>query len=915
MRYLVFGAIGLLIGAVSYRYFGSVYGLAVGVMMAEILNLRKRLAKLEKDVKIAPALEPKATTQPIGNDQVHDVPSQPAPQPEAIQPQAQKTVAFEDDLSDLEADLISASEAPAAPDSVPAGMPGESTPKSKERFADLPARLVTYLKDFFTTGNVVTKIGVIVLFFGFAFLLKYAAQRDFIPIEFRLIGVFLGGLGLLGAGWRLRASKMMYGLILQGCGIGVLYLTIFAAARFYQLLPYGLCFAVMICLVALSGILAVLQEAKYLALFGIVGGFLAPVLMSPGSGSHVLRFSYYALLNIGIAGIAWYKAWRELNLIGFIFTFGIASLWGGRYYQPQYFSSTEPFLILFFLCYVAVAVLFALRQPLDLKGYVDGTLVFGTPVVAFGLQYGLVRDFPYGMAISALCLGLFYMTLATILWRRKANEFRLISESFLAFGVVFGSLAIPLALDGRWTSAAWALEGGAILWIGIRQGRLMPRLFGILLQAGSGISFLIAMDNPYRQIAVANSFFVGCLLISLAALFSSWYLNRRSEILHAWERHAATPLMVWGLAWWFGASVLEIERFIAWQDRNAVMLIHAAVSFLLTDVVSRRLAWKPFSYPALLLLPVMGLALLNHVGGIGDTHLFAGMGWVAWVLAFGIQYRLLYTCEKAWPEKTIPWWHQGTLWLLLAVLVLESSHCIAVLLPGAQTWQYCVWGLVPGIAVLLILGKGDRLAWPIRRFHDAYFGVGIALPVAFLFGWTVLFNFYPGDPAPLPYLPVLNPMAVTQIFLLLIILKWIDDRDAWFQQVGIKIGTQTLKMIVFGAGFVLLNAMVARCIHFWIHVPYTASGLFNSVLFQAALSILWGLTALGVALVATRKRNRPAWIAGASILSLVVVKLFFVDLAGTGTVARIVSFLGVGSLMLVIGYFSPLPPARITEDP
>lgn len=278
------------------------------------------------------------------------------------------------------------------------------------------------MKTFFTTGNVVTKIGVIVLFFGVAFLLKYAAQRDLVPIEFRLIGVFSGGLALLAAGWRLRERRTVYGLLLQGGGIGVLYLTVYAAARFYHLLPYGFSFVVMFALVVFSGILAVLQDAKYLAICGIVGGFLAPVLMSTGSGSHVVLFSYYALLNFGIAGIARYRAWRELNLIGCLFTFGIASVWGGRYYQPHYFQSTEPFLLLFFLFYVAISVLYALRQPLHLKGYVDGTLVFGVPLVGFGLQYGLVRDFPYGLAISALSLGLFYCGLATILWRRTKTS-------------------------------------------------------------------------------------------------------------------------------------------------------------------------------------------------------------------------------------------------------------------------------------------------------------------------------------------------------------------------------------------------------------------------------------------------------------------------------------------------------------
>jgi uncharacterized membrane protein len=77
--------------------------------------------------------------------------------------------------------------------------------------------------------------------------------------------------------------------------------------------------------------------------------------------------------------------------------------------------------------------------------------------------------------------------------------------------------------------------------------------------------------------------------------------------------------------------------------------------------------------------------------------------------------------------------------------------------------------------------------------------------------------------------------------------------------------------------------------------------------------MLWGVTALITTMGATRKGSRPVWIAGASILSLVVIKLFLVDLAGTGTVARIISFLGVGSLMLLIGYFSPLPPARNQE--
>jgi uncharacterized membrane protein len=77
---------------------------------------------------------------------------------------------------------------------------------------------------------------------------------------------------------------------------------------------------------------------------------------------------------------------------------------------------------------------------------------------------------------------------------------------------------------------------------------------------------------------------------------------------------------------------------------------------------------------------------------------------------------------------------------------------------------------------------------------------------------------------------------------------------------------------------------------------------------QAALSIFWTVLALCAMVVATRLRIRPLWIVGGSLMALVVAKLFLVDLSNIGGVERIVSFIGVGVLMLLIGYLSPVPP-------
>ena len=132
-----------------------------------------------------------------------------------------------------------------------------------------------------------------------------------------------------------------------------------------------------------------------------------------------------------------------------VFTFTIGTTWGVLRYEPQHYQSVQAFLLLFFLYYVGIAVAYAHRQAPQLKSYVDGTLVFGTPMLAASLQFPLVKDFELGMAYSALALGLFYGALATVLAKRRAIVGMLV-DAFVALAVVFGTLAIPMALDGRW---------------------------------------------------------------------------------------------------------------------------------------------------------------------------------------------------------------------------------------------------------------------------------------------------------------------------------------------------------------------------------------------------------------------------------------------------------------------------------
>jgi len=774
-------------------------------------------------------------------------------------------------------------------------------------------------------GNTLARIGVLLLFIGVGFLLKYASEHVHVPIEMRLSAVAAGAIALLIVGWRLRVRRGAYSMILQGGAVGLLYLTVFAALKLYAILPPGATIILLLLIVALSSSLAVLQDAISLAVIGIVGGLLAPILTSTNSGDHVLLFSYYAVLNAAIFGIAWFKAWRSLNLLGFVFTFIIGTLWGVTKYRPEDFSTTEPFLILFFLFYVGIAVLYALRRTVEVRSPVDATLVFGTPLIAAALQSAMVRDMPFGMALSALAIAAIYLTLGRVLFSRLGEGMRLPAESFLGLGVIFATLAIPLALDARWTSASWALEGAAMLWAGVRQRRWPLRAFGMLLQLGAGVAFgrgimLWSATGTVAAVPLLNSNFVGATLLGLAGLYSAWLLSRERAVLRPPEQIASPLLFAWGCAWWLAAGSREIVRWVPLESQIAAVVAFLALSAFAFALAERHLSWPMARFPVLALLPLL---LAIAIGGVGlpherMPHLFASGGFVAWPLALIVQVALLWRFDRgvsipgAW-NVPIGLSHAGTLWLFLLIGAQELAWLARSVGDGNGIWTIAPWGLVLALGLLAVSRLNEGSSWPFAAHRRAYLLIAAAPIAVALAVWTLKANLNgDGDPLPLPYFPFFNPLDLTQALAFVAVGMWLaalrrfdDALRVNVQPAVVVTGTVLL--------FIWVNALVLRTIHFWFDVPYDAYSLWHSMLVQVTFSLLWSVIAMATMLIANRARWRVAWIAGAVLLGAVVVKLFLVDLGQAGGVERIVSFIGVGLLLLLIGYLAPVP-TRISEE-
>ena len=897
--YFAYGMVGLVTGAFlggsgNDWLVAALGGAAFGVLLARLIKLEHRIQRLESSERRKRGQHVSARDK------------SPTAVKQAASPVEETSPWFEADPGiPIEAG-----------NSADTSIPTEDESQSEyTRPSSGPPILQTWIKKataWITTGNVPVKVGVIISFFGAGFLLKYALENQLLvlPVAFRLAAVAIAGIVLLAIGWRLRSKERVYALSLQGGGVGILFLTTFAALQIWQLLPAPLVFFLLVLLTAITGALAIMQNSMALAILGVVGGFLAPILASDGSGNHIVLFGYYLVLNGAILGIAWFRAWRALNLIGWVFTFLVGTLWGYQYYKPSLFASTEPFLLAHFLFYQLIAILFALRQPPSRIGLVDGTLVFGTPIIAFALQAALVEGMQDALAISAAVVAVYYALTALWLWHSKGDALRLLSESFTALAVVFATITIPLAFDAHWTAASWALEGAALVWIGIRQGHQLPKLAGTMLVFLGGLAFI---EHGWRWDAgmpLLNGNVLAGLLVSLAALFSSRQLETIDvPAFTAVQKFASGALFIWGLLWWLSTGWMEISDRIEFSDqaghheRVAVFLLFVSLSSGCAAWLGRARQWVRLCRSSLLLLPLLLPIALAY--SFDHGHYLTGYGWLAWPLAFVIQAYALRVMDE-YDDRLEALWHLGTLLLLTALLAIEVAWQIDEL--TTTPWAVAAAVGVPGLMALLVWQADRRSVWPVSAQQQTYLGAShflVAIQVVIL---TIISILLPGDAKPWPYIPVFNPLDLALLFALLTTVRSLAVIKQSAHEAGTRLFISPYKLMLAIAFFVLTTIALVRGVHQFTEVRWDGSALFDSVIVQTALSIYWGLLGFIGMIWGARASRRPVWLVGAGFMALVVVKLFVVDLGNTGTVERIISFIGIGGLLLVVGYFAPVPP-------
>jgi uncharacterized membrane protein len=187
------------------------------------------------------------------------------------------------------------------------------------------------------------------LFLGIVFFVKYSFERNWITPELRVAMGFAAGVALLGGGaWLQRRKQYLVGAhTLCATGVLVLYATTFSCRAIYKFPFFTLVptFALMALITATAFLLAVRLNALVVAVLGMLGGFLTPILLSTGEDNPAGLFGYIAILDIGLILVALNRRWLYLIPLAALGTILMQVGWTAEFItRESYFSGNKIFI-------------------------------------------------------------------------------------------------------------------------------------------------------------------------------------------------------------------------------------------------------------------------------------------------------------------------------------------------------------------------------------------------------------------------------------------------------------------------------------------------------------------------------------------------------------------------------------------
>ena len=376
------------------------------------------------------------------------------------------------------------------------------------------------------------RIGIAAVLIGVSYFLKFAFDNDWIGPAGRVSIGLLAGIAVVIWSERFRRrGYRAFSYSLKAVGIGVLYLSLWAAFHVYGLIPSGVAFVAMFAVTSATAIMALSQDAEILAFFALGGGFSTPLLLSTGQNREVQLFSYLVILNFAMLVLVAIKPWRRLLMLSYVATVLLYIGWYSSFYDRGQLRLTLGFATLFFAIF-AIAPLIAGQPENEIAAFsaVPLFLALVNAGVYFLQIYAMYEEIDKNVtAWFALALAAVYIFLSRQMRRQSpGGGVAGLQLLHLALAIGFITITIPIRLDAHWITIGWFVEAGMLLWVAnrIRSEFLNGFAAGVLVL---GIARLLLFDNFYSTRLIFNSRMATHAVAIAVLAVVAWYGSKRND--------------------------------------------------------------------------------------------------------------------------------------------------------------------------------------------------------------------------------------------------------------------------------------------------------------------------------------------------------------------------------------------------
>jgi uncharacterized membrane protein len=389
------------------------------------------------------------------------------------------------------------------------------------KFAQTPQRSSEDLEG--TIGKLwLNRIGIIAILIGVAYFLKYAFDSGWLSPSSRIVIGLIAGIGIVA--WSeifRRKGSAAFSYSLKAVGIGILYLSLWAASQYFHLVPASVAFVAMTLVTASTITLALTQDAEILAVYAMIGGFSTPALVSTGENHEIVLFSYVLLLDLAILAMVAFKPWRRIVWGAMLGTAVMYIGWSAEYYD----STERTVTVLFASAFFAVFALVPLITPLSRSRWHPGMSITLTllPLVNGGAYflalYAMYDRETVTLTWYALALAAVYLLLSSQFKRRVDGDpdvVKTVNLLHVAVAIAFITIAIPLKLDAHWITIGWLIESAILLYVGVKADTHFLRIFAGCTLA-LGVCRLLFIDNFSTQTLVFNTRFA-TFMVAIAVM-------------------------------------------------------------------------------------------------------------------------------------------------------------------------------------------------------------------------------------------------------------------------------------------------------------------------------------------------------------------------------------------------------------